>query len=42
MDKTLNENGVEDEAQELRHLQIDPDDHILTLHLYYNDDLTEK
>ena len=31
----------EDETAELQHLGIDPEDHTLTLHLYFNDDLTE-
>jgi len=42
MDLTLTENGIEDETAELQHLGIDPDDHTLTLHLYFNDDLTES
>ncbi|KAF4678101.1 Cytochrome b5 domain-containing protein 1 [Perkinsus chesapeaki] len=41
MDKTLEENGVADEAQLLKSLDIDPDEHIPVVHLYFNDDLTE-
>ncbi len=42
MDLTLSDNGIKDEAAELQHLGVDPDDHTLTLHLYFNDDLTES
>ncbi len=43
MKKTVIENGVlEAEAlDEMLHLGIDPDDHVPTLHIYFNDDLTE-
>jgi len=41
MKKTLDENGVKDESEEMERLGIDPDDHIPALHLYFNDDLTE-
>merc|ERR1711959_533914 len=41
MRKTLEENGVKDESEEMERLGIDPDDHIPSLHLYFNDDLTE-
>jgi len=37
---TLEENGVEDESEELAMLNMDPDEHIPVLHLYFNDDLT--
>ncbi|KAF4714412.1 Cytochrome b5 domain-containing protein 1 [Perkinsus olseni] len=41
MDKTLNENGIPDETDVLKSLDIDPDEHVPVLHLYFNDDLTE-
>mmetsp|Transcript_36365 Transcript_36365/g.77383 ORF Transcript_36365/g.77383 Transcript_36365/m.77383 type:complete len:229 (-) Transcript_36365:85-771(-) len=41
MEKTLEENGVKDETEELVKLGIDPDDHIPVIHLYFDDDLTE-
>ncbi|EER16220.1 conserved hypothetical protein [Perkinsus marinus ATCC 50983] len=41
MEKTLEENGVPDEANLLKSLDVDPDEHIPVLHLYFNDDLTE-
>lgn len=40
MDKTLAENGMEDETEEFLRLSIDPD-HIPVIHLHFNDDLTE-
>eukprot|EP00640_Fibrocapsa_japonica_P003996 CAMPEP_0113940440 /NCGR_PEP_ID=MMETSP1339-20121228/6568_1 /TAXON_ID=94617 /ORGANISM="Fibrocapsa japonica" /LENGTH=225 /DNA_ID=CAMNT_0000944271 /DNA_START=56 /DNA_END=733 /DNA_ORIENTATION=+ /assembly_acc=CAM_ASM_000762 len=40
MEKTLEENGVEDEDHEFEKLGIDQDYYIPTLHLYFNDDLT--
>ncbi len=39
--KTLVENGIPDQDLEFLDLGMDPDDHIVTLHLYFNDDLTE-
>ncbi|KAG8431012.1 hypothetical protein GDO86_019557 [Hymenochirus boettgeri] len=41
MDKTLKENGVQDEDWELEELRMDCDVHTPSLHLYFNDDLTE-
>lgn len=41
MEKTLEENGMEDETTEFFRLGIDPDEHIPVIHLYFNDDLTE-
>eukprot|EP00931_Biecheleriopsis_adriatica_P048777 TRINITY_DN28188_c0_g1_i1.p1 TRINITY_DN28188_c0_g1~~TRINITY_DN28188_c0_g1_i1.p1 ORF type:complete len:416 (+),score=46.82 TRINITY_DN28188_c0_g1_i1:54-1250(+) len=41
MQKTLGENGMEDETVEFQQLGIDPDDHIPVIHLYFDDDLTE-
>lgn len=40
MAKTLEENGIIDESEELRELGIDFDDYIPAIHLYFNDDLT--
>lgn len=41
MEVTLEENGVRDETDEFVELNMDPDEHIPVLHLYFNDDLTE-
>jgi len=41
MEKTLEENGITDETEEFLRLNIDPDDHIPVIHLYFDDDLTE-
>lgn len=41
MKLTLEENGIPNETAEFLDLNLDPDDHIVTLHLYFNDDLTE-
>ncbi|KAH7823215.1 cytochrome b5 domain-containing protein [Monocercomonoides exilis] len=41
MTKTLDENGILDEDEEYARLGMDRDDFIPTLHLYFNDDLTE-
>ncbi|OQR92830.1 cytochrome b5-like protein [Achlya hypogyna] len=40
MDKSLAENGVEDESLEFEKLNLDADDYQPILHIYYNDDLT--
>lgn len=40
MTLTLEENGVADDSEELAMLNMDPDEHIPVLHLYFNDDLT--
>ncbi|KAJ8612655.1 hypothetical protein CTAYLR_002105 [Chrysophaeum taylorii] len=40
MAKTLDEAGLKD--PDLHHLNVDPDDYIPTLHVYFNDDLSEK
>ena len=42
MDLTLEENGIEDETDEYKELNIEPDSYIPCIHLYYNDDLTVK
>lgn len=41
MGKTLHDNGMKDETEEFERLGIDPDDHIPTIHLYFDDDMTE-
>ncbi len=41
MSKTLEANQIADEKQHFIDLGLDPDDHIITLHLYFKDDLTE-
>ena len=40
MDKTLEQNDIPDETREFLELNIDEDEYIPALHLYYNDDLT--
>lgn len=40
-DKTLEENGIEDEEQEFEEMGINEEYYIPALHLYFNDDLTE-
>ena len=40
MDKTLEENGVNDESDTFNELGMDEDIYIPTLHIYFNDDLT--
>ena len=41
MDKTLEQNGVEDEDEAFYELRMDKDDYYPTIQLYYNDDLTD-
>jgi hypothetical protein len=41
MDKTLEENGIPDEDGEFYELSMDDSMYRQTLHLYFNDDLTE-
>ncbi|KAM4678378.1 cytochrome b5 domain-containing protein 1 [Discoglossus pictus] len=41
MDLTLEENGVEDEDEEFNELKMDSDLYTPSIHLYFNDDLTE-
>ena len=41
MEKTLEENGVEDEAEEMYQLRMDQDEFLPPINLYFNDDLTE-
>ena len=38
MEKTLEENDIPDETQEYISLDIDPDEYIPAIHIYYNDD----
>lgn len=40
MNKTLAENEIPDETDELIELGIDVDEYIPAIHLYFNDDLT--
>lgn len=40
MKKTLAANGIPDEDLQFDLLNLDPDDHIPTIHLYFSDDLT--
>lgn len=40
MDRTLAENEIPDETEELIELGIDVDEYIPAVHLYFNDDLT--
>lgn len=40
MELNLEDNGVPDESEEFENLNIDEDDYIPTLHVYFNDDLT--
>ncbi|OMJ67742.1 hypothetical protein SteCoe_35022 [Stentor coeruleus] len=42
MDLSLEENGIEDDSDEFKRLEIDDNMYIPTIHLYYNDDLTVK
>lgn len=39
-EKTLAENGIEDESEEFEALGINPQHHLPCLQIYYNDDLT--
>jgi hypothetical protein len=40
LERTLEENGVPDESQEMEQLNIDDDAYIPALHVHFNDDLT--
>lgn len=42
MELTLEQNGIPDETDEFRKLDIEEDFYIPAIHLYYNDDLTVK
>ncbi|XP_013393112.1 cytochrome b5 domain-containing protein 1 [Lingula anatina] len=41
MDKTLEENGINDEDEEFYQLRMNDDTYLQAIHLYFNDDLTE-
>ena len=41
MDKTLEQNGVEDSSKEYYTLKMNEDDYLPPICLYFNDDLTE-
>ena len=41
MSKTLEENGIPDEAEQFNDLGLDETGSIPTVHVYFNDDLTE-
>ena len=40
MNKSLEDNGIEDDTKECLELGIDPEEYIPTIHLYFDDDLT--
>ena len=42
MEKTLQENGIEDEDEEFYQLSMNDDQYLQAIHLYFNDDLTES
>ena len=41
MTKTLQQNGIHDESEAFYELNIDEDEFLPAIHLYFNDDLTE-
>lgn len=41
MELTLEENDIPDETEDYINLDIDPDEYIPAIHIYFNDDLTE-
>ena len=41
MDKTLDQNGINDEDEEFYELRMNDDQYLQAIHLYFNDDLTE-
>lgn len=41
MTKTLQQNDIKDESEAFYELNIDEDDFLPAIHLYFNDDLTE-
>ena len=41
MNKTLQQNGINDESEPFYELNMDEDDFLPAVHLYFNDDLTE-
>ena len=42
MNKTLDENGIRDEDEDFYELRMKDNEFLQTIHLYFNDDLTEK
>jgi hypothetical protein len=42
MYKTLEENGIPDEFEDFYQLNMDEDQYLPAVHLYFNDDLTEQ
>ena len=40
MEKTLEENGIKDETEQMQKLGVDQDFYVPVIHLYYQDDLT--
>ena len=41
MDKTLSQNGVRDEGEDMYKLRLDEEEFLPPINLYFNDDLTE-
>ena len=41
MTKTLKQNGINDESKAFYELNMDEDEFLPAIHLYFNDDLTE-
>ena len=41
MNNTLGENGIQDEDEEFYELSMNDDTYLQSVHLYFNDDLTE-
>lgn len=41
MNKTLQQNSIDDESEAFYELNMDEDDFLPAIHLYFNDDLTE-
>jgi hypothetical protein len=42
MSKTLEENNVKDDAEEFARLGMDEEFYVPTLHIYFNDDLSQE
>jgi hypothetical protein len=42
MDKTLEENGISDESETFTQLGMDDEYYVPTLHIYFNDDLSQE
>ena len=41
MSKTLEQNGIKDEGEDMYNLRLDEEDFLPPINLYFNDDLTE-